>query len=40
MSKKYLKTLSFDDARQLIYQHKDLAAIIPADVWDAAKVNG
>lgn len=40
MSKKYLKTLSFDDAKQLVYQNKDLAGMIPGDVWDAAKVNG
>ena len=40
MSKAYLKSLNFDKTRQLIYQNKTLAAIIPGDILDAAKING
>lgn len=39
-TKKFLKTLNFDDARQLIFQNKDLAVAISGDVWDAARING
>ena len=40
MSKKYLKTLNFEEAKTFIFQNDTLKSWIEESKWDANKLNG
>ena len=40
MSNKYLKQLTYDEAKELVYQSNEIKSILNDDKWQQAKYNG